>query len=96
MFPEHLPFDTVQAILRGGYDKAAEAEAIVVGAIPSRTTFPNTACAFPLVHPDRVLRNNALRQGDVLILTKPLGTGILSTAVKERWHLRKRLPMQLL
>ena len=31
MFPEHLPFDTVQAILRGGYDKAAEAEAIVVG-----------------------------------------------------------------
>lgn len=81
MFPETLPFDTVQAILKGGYDKVAEAGAIVVGGHTIKDEIPKYGlCVSGLVHPDRVLRNNALRQGDVLILTKPLGTGVLTNA----------------
>lgn len=81
MFPETLPFDTVQAILKGGYDKVAEAGAIVVGGHTIKDEIPKYGlCVSGLVHPDRVLRNNALRQGDVLILTKALGTGVLTNA----------------
>ena len=81
MFPEHLPFDTVQAILRGGYDKAAEAEAIVVGGHTIKDDIPKYGlCVSGVVHPDRILRNNSIQAGDVLILTKPLGTGVLTNA----------------
>ena len=60
MFPEHLPFDTVQAILRGGYDKAAEAEAIVVGGHTIKDDIPKYGlCVSGVVHPDRILRNNS-------------------------------------
>ena len=47
MFPEHLPFETVQAILRGGYDKVAEAEAIVVGGHTIKDDIPKYGCASP-------------------------------------------------
>ena len=81
MFPEHLPFDTVQAILQGGYDKVAEAGAIVVGGHTIKDDIPKYGlCVSGLVHPDRILRNNSIQQGDVLILTKPLGTGVLTNA----------------
>lgn len=81
MFPEHLPFDTVQAILRGGYDKAGEAGAIVVGGHTIKDDIPKYGlCVSGLVHPDRILRNNSIRRGDALILTKPLGTGVLTNA----------------
>ena len=83
MFPEHLPFETVQAILRGGYDKVAEAEAIVVGGHTIKDDIPKYGlCVSGVVHPDRILRNNSIQKGDVLILTKALGTGILTTAWK--------------
>lgn len=81
MFPETLPFDTVQAILQGGYDKVAEAGAIVVGGHTIKDDIPKYGlCVSGLVHPDRVLRNNSIQRGDVLILTKPIGTGVLSNA----------------
>ena len=81
MFPEHLPFETVQAILRGGYDKVAEAEAIVVGGHTIKDDIPKYGlCVSGVVHPDRILRNNSIQKGDVLILTKPLGTGVLTNA----------------
>lgn len=81
MFPEHLPTDTVQAILQGGYDKVAEAGAIVVGGHTIKDDIPKYGlCVSGLVHPDRVLRNNTIHQGDVLILTKPIGTGVMSNA----------------
>ena len=64
MFPETLPFDTVQAILKGGYDKVAEAGAIVVGGHTIKDEIPKYGlCVSGLVHPDRVLRNNALQIG---------------------------------
>ena len=65
MFPEHLPFETVQAILRGGYDKVAEAEPLVVGrTMTIRMTSPNMACASPAWSiRDRILRNNSIQKG---------------------------------
>lgn len=81
MYPEHLPADVVSAILRGGYDKVAEAGAIVVGGHTLKDDVPKYGlCVSGLIHPDRVLRNNSIQKGDVLILTKPVGTGVLINA----------------
>lgn len=81
MYPEHLPADAVSAILRGGYDKVAEAGAIVVGGHTIKDDVPKYGlCVSGLVHPDRILRNNTIQKGDALILTKPVGTGVLINA----------------
>lgn len=81
MYPEHLPADVVSSILRGGYDKAAEAGAIVVGGHTIKDDVPKYGlCVSGLIHPNRVLRNNTIQKGDVLILTKPVGTGVLINA----------------
>lgn len=75
--------DTVQEILRGGYAKAYEAGAIIAGGHTIQGAEPIYGLAVTgFVHPDRVLTNSAARPGDVLILTKPLGVGILTTAAK--------------
>jgi len=81
MFPDSLPPQAVNAILRGGCDKVAEAGAILVGGHTLKDDIPKYGlCVSGLVSPSRILRNNTVREGDVLILTKPLGTGILTTA----------------
>ncbi len=81
MFPDSLPPEAVNAILRGGCDKVAEAGAILVGGHTLKDDIPKYGlCVSGLVPPNRILRNNTVREGDVLILTKPLGTGILTTA----------------
>lgn len=75
--------ETVQDILRGGYTKAYEAGAIITGGHTISGAEPVYGLAVSgFVHPDRVLTNAAAREGDVLILTKPLGVGILTTAAK--------------
>ena len=74
---------TVQEILRGGYDKAYEAGAIITGGHTIEGAEPIyglTVSGF--VHPKKVLTNSGAMPGDVLILTKPLGIGILTTAAK--------------
>lgn len=82
-FPEDLPKDAVQAILQGGYEKVQEADAIICGGHTIQDPVPKYGLSVTgFVHPDRILRNNSIRQGDVLILTKALGTGILTTAEK--------------
>lgn len=82
-FPEDLPTDTVHAILQGGYEKVKEADAIIVGGHTIKDPIPKYGlCVSGFVHPDHILRNNSVQAGDVLILTKALGTGILSTADK--------------
>lgn len=74
---------TVQEILRGGYDKAYEAGAIITGGHTIQGAEPIYGLAVSgFVHPDRVLTNSGAHPGDVLILTKPLGIGILTTAAK--------------
>lgn len=74
---------TVQEILRGGYAKAYEAGAIIAGGHTIQGAEPIYGLAVTgFVHPDKVLTNAAARPGDALILTKPLGVGILTTAAK--------------
>ena len=73
----------VQEILRGGYAKAYEAGAIITGGHTIQGAEPIYGLAVSgFVHPDRVLTNSGAKPGDVLILTKPLGVGILTTAAK--------------
>ena len=78
-----MPDETVRKILQGGYDAAYEAGAIITGGHTIRGAEPIYGLAVSgFVHPDRVLTNSNAKPGDVLILTKPLGVGILTTAAK--------------
>lgn len=82
-FPEDLPKDTVRAILQGGYEKVLEADAIICGGHTIRDPVPKYGLSVTgFVHPDRVLRNNTVVPGDVLILTKAVGTGVLTLSDK--------------
>ena len=73
----------IREILRGGYDKAYEAGVIISGGHSIRGGEPLYGLAVTVfARPDRILRNASARPGDVLILTKPLGVGILTTAAK--------------
>lgn len=82
-FPEDLPKDVVQAILQGGYEKVKEADALITGGHTIQDSEPKYGLSVTgFAHPDEILMNNTMRTGDVLILTKALGTGILTTAAK--------------
>lgn len=83
-FPSNrLPLSVLQEILRGAQEKAAEAGISVVGGHTVDDTEPKYGLAVTgIVHPDKVLRNSGAKPGDALILTKPIGVGIISTAVK--------------
>jgi selenide, water dikinase len=83
-FPEDLDVAVMETILRGGSDKAREAGINVIGGHTIKDDEPKYGLAVTgLVHPDRVLRNSTARAGDVLYITKPLGTGILTTARRD-------------
>lgn len=70
-------------ILRGGADKVKEAGAVLAGGHSIQDDVPKYGLSVTgFVHPDKVFKNCGARPGDVLILTKPLGTGIVNTAVK--------------
>ncbi len=80
---EHMDQGTVQEILRGGYDAAYEAGAIITGGHTIHGAEPIYGLAVSgFVHPEKVLTNSNAKPGDVLILTKPLGVGILTTSAK--------------
>ncbi len=75
--------ETIQEILRGGYDKAYEAGAIITGGHTIHGAEPIYGLAVSgFVHPQRIWTNSGAQPGDVLILTKPLGVGIITTAAK--------------
>jgi selenide,water dikinase len=79
-----LPLDVLGAILRGGADVAREAGIFIVGGHSIDDNEPKYGLAvYGLVHPEHVVRNSTARAGDVLILTKPIGTGIVSQAIKK-------------
>ena len=70
-------------ILKGGGEKVREAGAVVIGGhsiIDEEIKYGMAITG--VVHPDRVIRNVGVQEGDVIILTKPLGTGIITTALK--------------
>jgi selenide,water dikinase len=78
-----LPLEVLAEILRGGSEAAALAGAPVLGGHSIDDPEPKYGMAVTgLVHPDRILRNVGARPGDALVLTKPLGSGILTTAIK--------------
>ncbi len=77
------PLEELGEVLRGGAEAAALAGAPILGGHSIDDPEPKYGMAVTgLVHPDRILRNVGARPGDRLLLTKPLGTGILSTAIK--------------
>lgn len=81
--PKDLPRETVHEILRGGYEKACEAGVIITGGHSILDPEPKYGLAVTgFVHPERVLTNSGAQPGDVLLLTKPLGIGVLTTANK--------------
>lgn len=81
--PEKMPKEAVHEILRGGYDKAYEAGVIITGGHSIFDEEPKYGMAVTgFVHPDKLLRNSSARPGDVLLLTKPIGIGILTSAMK--------------
>jgi selenide,water dikinase len=84
-FPrDRLPIAILGEILRGGAEKAREAGTSVVGGHSIDDAEPKVGYAVVgLVDPNRMWRNVGARPGDALVLTKPLGTGIISTAIKQ-------------
>ena len=80
---EGMANKTIREILRGGYDAAYEAGAIITGGHTIKGAEPIYGLAVSgFVHPDKVLTNSNAQPGDVLILTKPLGVGIITTGAK--------------
>jgi selenide,water dikinase len=84
-FPKgKMDIEILGAILKGGADKVKESGAVVIGGhsiIDDEIKFGMAVTG--VIHPDKILRNVGVQEGDVLILTKPLGTGIISTALKK-------------
>src|SRR5580698_8605659 len=82
-FPQDGDLDVLEQIMRGGMAKMGEAECVVVGGHSVRDTEIKFGYAVTgLIHPDRVYINAGAVVGDVLILTKPIGTGVITTALK--------------
>ena len=83
-FPEHADPAILEEIIRGGLSKMQEAECSVIGGHSIRTDDMIFGYAVTgTVHPQKVWRNVGARPGDVLIFTKPLGTGVITTALKK-------------
>lgn len=82
-FPKCLGHDVLVDILKGGAEKVEEAGAVIVGGHTVEDDEPKYGLAVTgLVEPNRMVSTAGCRTGDVLVLTKPLGTGILATALK--------------
>lgn len=83
-FPDKtLPLEVLVEILRGGADAVREAGAVIVGGHSIRDQEIKYGLAVTgVVHPQRILTNAGARPGDVLVLTKPIGSGVLCSAAK--------------
>ena len=81
--PNCLSKETIHSILKGGHDKAVEAGCVIAGGHTIQDAEPKYGlCVTGYVHPDKVLRNVGAKPGDVLVLTKPVGSGVLTTGAK--------------
>ncbi len=81
--PERFKLDVLKEILRGGADKLREAHVSLMGG--HSVDDPEIKYGLSVtgvVHPDKIMRNEGARPGDQLVLTKPLGTGIMNTGIK--------------
>ena len=87
-----LEIEVLAEILKGGAERIREAGAVVIGGhslIDKELKFGMAITG--VVHPEHVIRNVGVREGDALVLTKPLGTGIVTTALKKRMAARKSI-----
>ena len=81
--PNCLPKEDVRAIWEGGHSKAVEAGCVIAGGHTIQDSEPKYGlCVTGFVHPERILKNVGAQPGDVLVLTKPIGSGVLTTALK--------------
>ena len=89
--PQSLPLSVLDEILKGGADKAQEADVAIIGGHTIKTKEPIYGLAVTgTIHPDKIVTNATAKVGDSLVLTKPLGIGIITTAIKkaqveEKW-----------
>ncbi len=86
MFPDDkIPMQVFTQMLKGGYDKVNEAEAIIIGGHTINDFPPKYGLAVTgIIHPEKIITNSKAQPGDVLILTKPVGTGIIIAGQKLR------------
>ena len=83
-FPDDLPAELLAAVLEGGADKVLEAGGAIAGGHTIIDTEPKYGlCVTGLARPDAIRRNATAQPGDAIILTKPLGTGLLANAIRE-------------
>ena len=83
-FPVAQPAEILEAILRGGLEKMNEANCTVAGGHSIRDDELKFGYAVTgLIHPGKIWRNVGARPGDLLLFTKPIGTGVISTALKQ-------------
>ena len=81
--PKSMPKEAVHEILRGGYEKCAEAGTIICGGHSIFDEEPKYGLSVTgFVHPERIWKNHGAKPGDVLFLTKPIGIGVLTAAQK--------------
>lgn len=81
--PKDMEKEHVHALLKGGYDKVYEAGAIITGGHSILDDEPKYGLAVTgFIHPDKIITNSGAKAGDILFLTKPIGIGILTTAMK--------------
>lgn len=82
-FPNCLSPDILVQILKGGHDKVSEAGALLIGGHTVEDDEPKYGLSVAgFVDPNKVLTNSNAKPGDMLVLTKPIGVGIINTAVK--------------
>lgn len=82
-FPDTLDKTILREILRGGAEKVAEAGAVIVGGHSVNDKEPKYGMAVTgVIHPEAIRRKGGARPGDILVLTKPLGIGVITTALK--------------
>jgi selenide,water dikinase len=83
-FPRDLPKSIVSEVFRGGAEKVAEAGGVIAGGHTVVDAEPKYGlCVTGRVHPDHIFIKGGLRPGDRVFLTKPLGTGVVTTAAKD-------------
>ena len=82
-FPNCLPPKVLTEILRGGLEKMKEAECLLIGGHTVQDDEPKYGLSVSgFVHPKKVWKNSSAKVGDVLIITKPIGLGVINTAIK--------------
>lgn len=81
--PKNMPKEAVHEILRGGYEKCAEAGTIICGGHSIFDEEPKYGLSVTgFVHPEKMWKNHGAKPGDILFLTKPIGIGVLTAAQK--------------